>query len=212
MKKSYSSWNLLKEQLSGEDNRGFFRYLFTNRKYITVKIPYIDYIRGKVFIQDLRDNFKEEVPFQFDFSILLYMLYDDYLTQIKRGVNPGHIADYLITGTKSYFPNKVKEKRIMKPLTKNIFAFETVEEEYIEPDEYVEPEEDKTAYLELRVKESEILRGEVLIHDLEPFLNGLQLSIEEMITIIYLDFIKSVKQDGNSLKVQRSILAHIKRF
>lgn len=208
MKKSYSSWNLLHESLSGlADTRGLFKYLFTNRKYITVKIPYYDYLRGKVFIQDLRDNFENEVPPQFDFSVLLYLLYDDFLTQIKRGAKNPQIADYLMAGSKKHFQKQIKQKRVMKPLTKNIFEFETIEEE-----EYLEPEEDKTAYLELRMKESEILRGEVLIHDLEPFMKGIELSIEDVIAIVYLDFIENIKKEGNSTKVQKSILGHLKRF
>ncbi|RHW36005.1 hypothetical protein D1B31_18120 [Neobacillus notoginsengisoli] len=208
MKKSYSKWNLLQEQLAGfVDNRGLLKFLMTNRKYVTVKIPYYDYIRGKVFIEDLRDNFKDEVPIQFDFSLLLYMLYDDFLNQIKRGAKNQQIADYLIAGTKSYFQKKKKKKRVMKPISKTLIEFETIEEE-----EYDE-EEGQTAFLDLRMKESEILRAEVLIHDLQPYFKGqIEVSIEDVITIVYLDFIQNIKKEGNSIKVQQSIIAHLKRF
>lgn len=170
-------------------------------------MPYYDYIRGKIFIEDLRDNFGEDVPYNFDMGVLLHMLYDDFLAQIKKGAKNEEIALYLIRGKEKHFKKK-KQKRVMKALTKHIFEFETVEEE----DEYFESQESKIAYLELRIRESEVLRGEVLIYDLEPFMKGINVTIEQLISIVYLDFIENVKSEGNSLKVQKSILAHLKRF
>lgn len=209
MKKSYSSLNILQKRLSGAmDSSGLFGTLLSGRKYITITMPYYDYIRGKVFIQDLRDNYEEQVPYHFDIAVLLYMLYDDFLTQVKKGAKNEQIANYLFAGKKRYFQKKTKARRIMKPLTQHVFQFETVEEE----EEEVKVQEEKTAYIELRMRESEVLRGEVLVHDLLPYTKDIEISVEEMITIVYLDFIQNVKSDGNSLKVQKSILEHIKRM
>ena len=170
-------------------------------------MPYYDYIRAKIFIEDLRDNYKEEIPYQFDIAVLLHMLYDDFLTQVKKGAKNEQIANYLLAGKRRYFQKKPQQKRVMKPITQYIFEFETIEEE-----DDVKAEEDKTAYIELRMRESEVLRGEVLAHDLLCFTKGVEISVEEMITIVYLDFIQNVKSEGNSLKVQKSILSHLKRY
>jgi hypothetical protein len=62
------------------------------------------------------------------------------------------------------------------------------------------------------MKETEVLRGEILLNDLDPYLEGIELSIEDVISIVYLDFIESIKKEGNSIKVQKSILAHLRRF
>ncbi|TYS60717.1 hypothetical protein FZD47_21145 [Bacillus infantis] len=203
MKKSYSRLNLLSEQLSGQrEPRGFFKHFFTHRRYITVSIPYYDYLRGKVFIDDLRNNFQDQVPFNFDFVVLLYLLYDDFLNQIKRGAKNKDIANYLIAGYNRHFINQKKKKRVMKQLTKHVFEFDELEEE-------VQEEEEKVAYLEIRLNESEILRAEVLIHDLESYLSDYELTIEKLICIVYLDFIDQIKNEGNSLSVQKSILAHL---
>lgn len=207
MKRSYSGLNILQEKIFGfTEPKGFIRHLFSNRKYITVVIPYYDYLRGKVFIDDLRDNFEDEIPLDLDIAFLLYMLYDDFLTQIKKGAKTEQIAAYLIDGKRKHFYKKVKQKRIMKPLTTHVFEFETIEEGYTEDDD------EKKAYLAIRMRESEILRGEVLIHDLDIHLKGTDLSVEELIAIVYLDFIENVKKEGNSVKVQQSIVAHLKRF
>ncbi|MEH6908912.1 hypothetical protein CN481_16115 [Bacillus sp. AFS006103] len=86
----------------------------------------------------------------------------------------------------------MKQKRTMKPLTKNAFEFETLEEVI---DEY-QSEESMTAYLEIRMRQAEVLHGEVLSFDLEPY--GTDITIEELIAIIHLDFIDNVKIQGNS--------------
>ncbi|MGA5691386.1 hypothetical protein [Cytobacillus pseudoceanisediminis] len=206
MKKSYSSLNILQKKLTGIADTGIFGTLLSNRKYITVKIPYYEYIRGKVFIEDLRDNFEEQVPFQFDIAVLLYMLFDDFLSQVKQGgANHDQIANYLISSKKRFFKKTTKEKRVLKPLTQHIFEFNTIEDE----EEELPAPDERTAYIELRMRESEILRGEVLIHDLEPYLKGISLTIEEMIKIVYLDFIQTIKLEGNSLKVQKSIVKRL---
>lgn len=189
-----------------ESPRFFKRLFLSDRQLITVEIPYYDFIRGKVFIDDLRDNFTEDVPFQFGISELLYMLYDDFLNQVKRGAKNDQIAGYLKSGIQRHFTSKKREKRILKPLTNHVFEFETIEEDD-SPSQKV-----KTAYLDIRMKESEVLRAEVLLFDLEPFLGDTELSIEQMIAIVYLDFIDNVKAEGNSLKVQKSILAHLKKL
>lgn len=141
--------------------------MISQKRILTVAVPYYEYLRGIVFCDDLRDNFGDEVPFQFDLTLLLFLLYDDFLDQIKKGsAKNEQIANYLLAGKKKYFQQRTVEKRIMKPLTPYVFTFETVEEEK-------EPElisgAQKKAYLDIRVKETEVLRGEILVNDLEPY-------------------------------------------
>ncbi|WP_071460627.1 hypothetical protein [Bacillus massilinigeriensis] len=208
MKKSYSALNILQERLSATtDGKGFFRYLMSTRRYITIAVDYFEYVRGVIFVNDLRKNFGEEIPFQFDIAVLIHMLYKDFLSGVRKGSAPNEeIARYLIRGKQQYFKSKI-EKRVMKPLTKNLFQFETVEEE-----EEATPQKDKqTAFLEIKMHENEILRAEVLLNDLEIHFKGLEISVEEVMAIVYLDFISNIKVNGNSLKLQKNIVAHLKQ-
>jgi hypothetical protein len=209
LKKSYSSLNLLQSKLGGfSEPKGFFSYLFSNRKYLTVSIPYYDFLRGQIFVEDLHDNFNEEVPAQFSLDSLIFILYDDFLSQIKMGKgNNEEIAHYLLSGMNRHFQITKKEKRVMKSITQNLFQFETIEEEE-ETEE--QQEKERTAYLTIRMRQSEVMRAEVLLHDLEPFLGGTEPTVEQVIAIIYLDFIETVKSKGNSPKVQKSILSYLK--
>lgn len=211
LKKSYSSLNILQEKLVGlTDRKGLFTHFFSNRPYLQIKLPYYEFLRGKIFCEDLRDNYKEEVPFNFDISLLMYLIFDDCLSQIKRGAKHEQIAGFLVAGKKEFFRKHAQVKRIMKPLSEYVFEFEDIEEEEYEETPSEKP---RIAYVTLRLKQSELLRAEVLLHDLQPFMeDGFEITVEELITIIFLNFIDTIKKEGNTVKVQKSILAHLKRF
>ena len=182
-----------------------FDYFKNNKKLISIEIPYVDYIRGNVFIDDLRDNF-HETPYRFDVPQLMYLLYDDFLNQIKKGADNKEIAQFLIRGKQQYFNKKVIEKRVMKQVTSNFFQFENGQE-VIEG----QNEKEKKVCLELKIRENVLLRGEILLHDIDDYMKDEHVTIEEIFAIRYLDFIRNVKQKGNSVQVQRSILERIVR-
>ncbi|WP_437834556.1 hypothetical protein ACQRXC_29150 (plasmid) [Niallia taxi] len=205
MKKSYSSLNVLSEKMTA-DFKGMFHSIFAAKKYITVKLPYYDYLRGQVFIEDVKDNYPEEISSfsSFNISQFVYMLYLDFMKQIKRGVKNEEVANYLSKSMDKYFPVNIIQKRVFNKINNNLFQYEEYE---IEEDlEEVEGEEEKYAYLTIRIQQKVILRGEILLHDLAPFLKGKAITVEQLMAIIYLDFIKSVKENGNSVAVQQSIV------
>lgn len=206
MKKSYSNLNLLQQKLTGaSSSKGFFEYIFHNRKYLTLVIGYYDYLRGKVFIEDMLDLY-EDVPLGFDLAVLIHLLYRDFITQIKKGTEFKQVAGFLLSGKADYLGKKRTEKRVMKALTEHVFSYESTEEEIIE----TKPEKEKKAHLTIRIKESEILRGEIFLHDLSPYLKEEHITIEDLLTILYSDFINQIKKHGNSEKVQKNILFHLK--
>jgi len=206
LRKSYSEFNILQDRLSGSaKDKGLLQYLFTNRRYVTIEIPYYQYLRGLIFIDDLKDNYPNEVPFNYNMADLLHMLYSDFLDQVKRGVNNQEIAAYLKESMNKYFPIKMVEKRVFKKISNTLFQFEEVEEESEEIDE------EKYAYLDIRMREKVILRGEVLIHDLTPYMDNVRATVEQLIAIIFLDFIKTIQDNGNSTAVQNAIIGKMKR-
>jgi hypothetical protein len=207
LKKSYRNSPMLQEKVTGKSApKNLFRALFSSRRYLTIALPYYDYLRGNVFIEDLKDAYGEAVPLMFDISVLLLLLYDDFMNQVKRGAKHHDIAMYLKQGMRQYFSKPKQEKRVMQAVNDRLFTFETVEEE-------VEEEvKEKTAYLEMRIRESEILRGEFLLHDVEPFMEGTNVAIEQLISLVYLNFIEGIKAEGNSPSIQKSIIAHLKQM
>lgn len=201
--RSYSNLNLLSEALgfSKTKGKGLMKYLTAGKRYITVSIPYYDYIRGQVFVDDLHENYGDDLPLTFNINYLIYMLYDDFLTQIKHGAKNEQIASYLTNGYYKYCKKKTNTNRVVKSL--NSYKFESFEKE---------DNSDLFAHLTIRMKESEILRAEILIHDLEPYLNKVEILTEDIIAIVYLDFIHTVKAEGNSQTIQKSILKYLNQF
>lgn len=206
LKKSFSGLDILNERMSS-NYKGFFQSFFSSKKYINVKLPYYDYLRGQVFIQDLIDNFPEDMSSSLDIGQLIHLLYTDFLNQIKRGVKNEDVAIYLKQSKEKYFPEKIVEKRVFKQVNNHLFQYEDIEEYEDE-----EEDEEKFAYLDIRASEKIILRGEILIYDLSPFLGGTSLSVEQLIAIIYLDFIKRVQEHGNSVAVQQTIMKKMLRI
>ncbi|MCM3570639.1 hypothetical protein [Neobacillus mesonae] len=206
MKKSYSRLNLLQRKLQGlSPSKGLFDYIFGNRRYLKIIIGYYDYIRGEVFIDDMFDMY-EDVPHGFNLAVLIHLLYKDFLNQIKKGNINKQVAGFLMSKKEQYMGEVKVEKRVMKALSDHLFTFETIEKEVIEEDF----EKEKKAHITIQMKETEILRGEIFLHDLSPYLNDQHITIEDLLTILYLDFIAQVKEEGNSVKVQKNILSHLK--
>ena len=61
-----------------------------------------------------------------------------------------------------------------------------------------------------RMRKTDVLRRKVLIDDLLS-IQEFDMTLEEIIVIVFLDFTQQIKDDGNSLKVQKFILRHIKK-
>ena len=206
LKKSYSRLNLLQRKLQGlSPSKGLFDYIFGNRRYLKIIIGYYDYIRGEVFIDDMFDMY-EDVPHGFNLAVLIHLLYKDFLNQIKKGNINKQVAGFLMSKKEQYMGEVKVEKRVMKALSDHLFTFETIEKEVIEEDF----EKEKKAHITIQMKETEILRGEIFLHDLSPYLKDQHITIEDLLTILYLDFIAQVKEEGNSVKVQKNILSHLK--
>ncbi|KMY42771.1 hypothetical protein [Peribacillus loiseleuriae] len=137
---------------------------------------------------------------RFRVSCLDSLTLSDFITHIKKGTQFKQVARFLLSGKVNYLGKKRTEKRVMKALMEHVFSYESIEEEIID----VKPEKEKEAHLTIRIKDSEILRGEIFLHDLSPFLNEQHITIEDLLTILYLDFIKQIKEHGNSMIVQKT--------
>jgi hypothetical protein len=201
--KSFSALNILGGRLSNDyEPQSFFKYLL-NRKSITIEIPYYEYLRGKIVLSDLRDLYGEDVPYNFDIAGLIYILYDDFLRQVKSGSSsPEVIAKFLSDRKKLYFP-QVEERRVMKAISTTLFEFQTEEVEVEEENQ------GKTAYIEMKIAESKVLRGEVLLYDLSTYLEGEEITVEELFAINYLNFIKKIIEKGNTTNALKAIVQYL---
>ncbi|MFK9119555.1 hypothetical protein ACJEBK_22125 [Peribacillus frigoritolerans] len=201
MKKSYSQFSLLSNKLlyGTKEKKGFFDYLLPKYRYLQIEVPYYEFLRGEVFVEDMKDLF-EEAPQNLSLYHLIALLYFDFLEQVKKGAKYDEICPFLISSKKKFLERPMVQKRVLKQLTSNLFSFEQREEE-IEV-----TSEEKRAEITLRIKESEIYRGEVFLHDISPYMKGEELTVEDLLVILFMDFLQSIKEKGNSSQVMKAIL------
>ncbi|WP_289318880.1 hypothetical protein [Peribacillus sp. NJ4] len=71
--------------------------------------------------------------------------------------------------------------------------------------------EEKRAEITLRIKESEIYRGEVFLHDISPYLME-ELKVEDLLVILFMDFLKRIKEKGNLSQAMKAILLNFEDY
>lgn len=204
-KKSYSQLKLLANKvLQNEEKRGLFNSLFFgNQRYLVLNLPYFDFLRGKVYVNDLIELL-EDAPHDLTIFDLINALYIDFMHQVKKGLSFKKIAPFLIDSKKKYLLPQVEERRVLKQVRENIFSFEPVREVV-----QIQREENEMAEITIRMREDSIYRGEIFLNDVSAFMNGEVITFEELLSILYLDFIHRIKENGNSITVMESILDNL---
>jgi hypothetical protein len=214
--RSLSKLDLLKNKFQ-EEAKTFWQILKEPKfKYIDIVIPYYDYLRGQVLLADM-EKILDNCP-GIDLGKLINLLYLQFLSQIRKGITTVNnrkqgldlnILSYKLISLKNEYieePPKLVEKIQIEEF-KQITPTTWILQEQVEEIEHTSKEKPKNAYLTIRIKNQEVYRGEVLIYDLQQINPELSLNVEELIQILYMDFITKIKKDGNSDSVMKSIVA-----
>ncbi len=200
MKKSYSQFRLLSDKLrfGFHDKKGIWDYFLPSYRYLKIELPYYEYLRGEVFVEDIKDLYEDAQPITLYHLIVL--LYFDFLEQVKKGASFEQICPFLIASKKKFIERPKQQKRMLKQVKSNLFSFVQQEEE-IEV-----TSEERQAEITLKMKESEIYRGEIFLHDISPYLMDEEITVEHLLIILFMDFLEKVKEKGNSTQVMKAIL------
>ncbi|EFV75004.1 MULTISPECIES: hypothetical protein [Cytobacillus] len=219
MVKSFSRLGLLKNKFQ-EETQSFWQIIKEpSNKYIEIEIPYYDYLRGNVLISDMK-RVMDDCP-SIDLAKLIYLLYLQFLYQVRKGVttvkNKKQGFDLNTLGYKlislrndCVAPKLVEKVRVedFNQITPTTWVLEEREEEVEKPTRG----KPKYAYLTIRMKTEEIYRGEILLNDLNHINEEVNFGVEELMAILYIDFINKIKQEGNDEKVMKSIIASYEYF
>lgn len=222
MVRSFSKLELLKSKFQ-EESKSLWQLLKEpNYRYIEIELPYYDYLRGNVLISDMK-SVMEDCP-GIDLAKLIYLLYLQFLYQVKKGVTIVNNKKQGLDLTTLSFklisiknectsPKLVEKIRIedFNQITPNTWVLEEHEEENEQP----RKNKPKYAYLTIRMKTEEIYRGEVLLNDLSNINDEIDFEVEELMAMLYIDFITRIKQEGNDERVMKSIVSaydHFKKF
>ncbi|MEK5645866.1 hypothetical protein BK138_32290 [Paenibacillus rhizosphaerae] len=159
--------------------------------FIQVDLPEYDVLRAEVFLEDLADILEEES--QLTIIDLLALLLQDFLYVASTTAKLEILKDSLLEKRKHYLS---KTEQI---------------EEYIEVSPghaslQIRDKERRIRYytLELTIPRKTALRLEIILYDLEQMFKTFQMGLDELISIVFLEFVHHLKA-GNQKEI-------IKRF
>lgn len=174
----YSSADILNE----EQGEGFLDKVIrrlTNSKevYLYIKVPASLHFRAEILCEDI----EELSDFEFKQHNLIAFLYYDFLTYCKTNPNLDIIYNKLLHLESKNFPiRSYTNDTTKKNLTNLIKEVKTKK-----VDEKI---------LEIRFHKKEVLRGEVLLADLYEIYPQHLFNLEQILELIYCDFIVKIKR------------------
>lgn len=193
--KSFSRFNLIKSKLS-EGKKSFLDLILEPKyHYVEIELPLFDFRRGEVLISDI-ERVSEDAP-SFDLGQLINLLYLQFMHQVRKGSDISALGHKIMSKMEQFNivnSHTVKKKHEkLTAVSPNLFMLQTHEtiEKRSAPKQ-------ATACLTIRMRITEIYRGEVLLYDIYQLNQDYEWNVEQLITMLYLDFIDTIKREGNS--------------
>lgn len=165
---SYSQWNVLQDELEGEASAHLLGKLWHRSKQsssllLNIYIPVPVYVRGKAFCEDIQ----ELSELEFTQADLINILYHDWLLFVKRTNNLMTLYNLLT----SLEPNEKQKKS-------TFFTGESGTPK---------------KRLHVQIKRRQLLRGELLLADLEGKVPKHGYTVERVFELLYMNFMSKHK-------------------
>lgn len=188
--KKYSNNNLLEKELSQGSKNSFFGKLLyefdkSSTKTLTLLVPMEVFVRAQVFCEDIEDLSE----MQFTQADLIDILYMDFLTHVKAKPDHQEIFNMLVQLERG----SGKDLGIVRSKQGSIY-------------EVIHEYRDKNMEeLKVKFRRKLILRGEILLADLENVFPDHGFMLENVLELLYCDFINNYRK-GNNKKAVKEIL------
>lgn len=185
-----SNSEVVSEKLRGLSGGLTWSDLFSRSKRIVrlkVRAEDIDFSRAQVFIGDI--NKKTKGAFA-DLTVehLVHILYADFLLHIRENLNESKVTEDSLTledTVKSLWGKRAKYfPRQKKGDSMNIF---------VTPKQW--------SLLEVQFLRENVQRGEVFLYDAASVFPEFQMSIEELISILFVDFIAQLRRGNQQILI-----------
>ena len=206
MKNRYSQLDLLNRRLSRKNGStsllDVIKTVFAKNDYISIGlyIPYYDYLRGEVLLQDIMELTTEEVS-NLSVEGLIKLLYVQYLKQVMKGDIPlEKIGKRLVKMVNDVYATELED---LQPVDSNTLVLKPRKTGHTTK---------QWKYIEITMKEQYLFRGEIMLKDIsEEYGIDFDFSIEDVIVALYCDFIKEIKK-GHTVDTINNILASFSSY
>lgn len=201
--RGYSAANLLNEEISsywnrknkGVITRAFGNLLKQSHVILSLHIPKPLYFRAEILCEDI----SELSGIEFDHEDLLSLLYQDFLTYLKKHQSLDTLYNHLTEKSEQFFLIH-DYKQTNQETNLLIGSFDS------EPSQ--KRRSSNMATLMFRTKRKDILRGEVALSDLAEVYPNHTFTLEQVLEMIYCEFIEKYRR-GKSEKAVANILSHL---
>lgn len=157
---------------------------------LEIRVLDIDLLRAEIFIDDIVCLAGEDFNL-ITIESLMRLLYDDFLLHIRKGIDADQreidfeeVAQSLLQLREKYYKTKRAD------------------------DAAAGLKQAKWMLYPLNLQRNLVLRGEVFIHDITQVVPKLQLNIEDVVSLLFMDFISNIRKG----KQREMVLALIERF
>ncbi|KGP78302.1 MULTISPECIES: hypothetical protein [Paenibacillus] len=198
--RSLSQINLLSKGLNelADEKRGIHSYLLGkfekySRCYLDIRLPHYEILRAKSFLDDVMELTDHSIMITIE--DLVGTLYDQFLNQVR------HAAKISTLGTKVL----KKKEELEENSNKTVTSFEQINPNHWALVEKKVPAKVKTKIIRIEMHRKYVERGEIFLYDMSKIIPEFQLTLEELITILLLDFVHEVEK-GNSKKIMDQII------
>lgn len=159
---------------------------------LSVRLPQHDYVRAEMFVGDVMEMAGDDVSLRVD--ELIAILYQDFLATVVRGVNQKQLASKLAQKRDKYFRPSDKAEELVN-----------VSPNYWTLSESIVTKKVKWVVLRMEVARHIAFRGEGFLLDLSLIEPGFHMTLEELISILTMDFIAQVRSGNDAKVIQRII-------
>lgn len=162
---------------------------YRSKKYILLKIraEEIDFTRAEVFIGDI--NTKTRGAFsELNLEHLVHILYTDFLQQIRENLNEFKINEDTVT-LQDTVRSLIEKRKIYFPReNKTDIGNRSVIHK-------------RWALLDIDLRRESAQRGEVFLYDAGTVFPGFEMSLEELISILFVDFISQLRRGNQQVLI-----------
>ncbi|NMH67305.1 hypothetical protein HF072_00610 [Bacillus sp. RO3] len=189
--KKYSRFDLMSSAVM-DNAGGLINRLFESRHArLNIKVSTYHLKRAQVFVGTINEIVEDETDMVLTVELLTEMLYKDFL----RSIDEGTTLDMLSKWIRSISVDESQEQHLSI-------------HHYLNEDQQINIEDIKRqlknrhkkteefTYVSVKIDKQHILKGEILLHDLNELYPDLQLDVEEFLSLRFKDIILQIKS-GN---------------
>ncbi|MDP5276100.1 hypothetical protein [Chengkuizengella axinellae] len=194
--KKFSRLNFLNKAIigdSGEVLNGLFSSKYAK---LDIKLPEYDFKRGKVLVGDI-NRWLDTEDEKLTITELINLLYENLLKDIITNKEHHFIENiaYTYMEKKRNYPI-FKKKEVLWP-----------DQNHPYPPSKPLNSNDRIIVIPIKILKESTLRGEVFLHDMYEAYSEFNVTLEEIITIHYIDVMSEIKKGNNT--IVRSILKNL---